>query len=133
MFSFYFVYPIGGYRHEENEGPMSSRTTLRKILASAVISLVTALPGSIGLNETLAAEGPESSLGSDLRKPTTPVSPPESVVGRQAHGEDERAIRAVDEAFVRDYNRGDSKGVADVFTEDAEILDPSAPAIAGGA
>jgi len=33
--------------------------------------------------------------------------------------EDEKAIRALDEAYVRDYNRGDSKAVAGHFAEDA--------------
>jgi uncharacterized protein (TIGR02246 family) len=37
--------------------------------------------------------------------------------------EDEKAIRAVDEAFVRDYNKGDSKALAALFTEDAEVVE----------
>jgi uncharacterized protein (TIGR02246 family) len=36
---------------------------------------------------------------------------------------DEKAIRAVDEAFVRDYNNGDSKALAARFTEDAEVVE----------
>jgi uncharacterized protein (TIGR02246 family) len=34
---------------------------------------------------------------------------------------EEKAVRAVDEAFVRDYNKGDSKALAAYFTEDAEV------------
>jgi uncharacterized protein (TIGR02246 family) len=37
---------------------------------------------------------------------------------------DEKAIRAVDDQFVRDYNRGDSKALAALFTEDAESTEP---------
>ena len=37
---------------------------------------------------------------------------------------DEKAIRAVDDQFVRDYNRGDSKALAALFTEDAESIEP---------
>jgi uncharacterized protein (TIGR02246 family) len=37
---------------------------------------------------------------------------------------DDKAIRAVDDQFVRDYNRGDSKALAALFTEDAESTEP---------
>jgi uncharacterized protein (TIGR02246 family) len=40
-----------------------------------------------------------------------------------APSEDEKAIRAVDEAFVRDYNKGDAKALAALFTEDAEAIE----------
>lgn len=43
---------------------------------------------------------------------------------RSVPPEDEKAIRAVDDAFVRDYNRGDSKALADLFTDDAEAIEP---------
>jgi uncharacterized protein (TIGR02246 family) len=33
------------------------------------------------------------------------------------------AIRAADGAFVRDYNKGDSKALAALFTEDAEVVE----------
>jgi uncharacterized protein (TIGR02246 family) len=36
---------------------------------------------------------------------------------------DESAIRAVDEAYVRDYNQGDSKALAAMFTKDAEVVE----------
>ena len=36
---------------------------------------------------------------------------------------EERAILAVDEAFVRAYNEGDAKGLAALFTDDAEIVE----------
>ena len=54
--------------------------------------------------------------------------PPESksaTVGanRPDPSPDEKAVRAVDEAFVRDYNKGDSKALATHFTEDAEVFD----------
>jgi uncharacterized protein (TIGR02246 family) len=43
--------------------------------------------------------------------------------GQSNLSEDEKAIRAVDEAFVRDYNKGDSKAVAAAFTPDAEVIE----------
>jgi uncharacterized protein (TIGR02246 family) len=47
------------------------------------------------------------------------VAPPSQPVP----SEDEKAIRAVDEAFVREYNQGDSKALAAHFTEDAEVVE----------
>ncbi len=41
---------------------------------------------------------------------------------RQGPSSAETALRAVDEAFVRDYNKGDSKALAAYFTEDAEVI-----------
>lgn len=35
----------------------------------------------------------------------------------------EKAIRAVDEDFVRGYNQGDAQTLADLFTEDAEVFE----------
>ncbi len=36
---------------------------------------------------------------------------------------DESAIRALDEAYVRDYNQGDSKTLAAMFAKDAEVVE----------
>ncbi len=35
----------------------------------------------------------------------------------------EKAIRTFEEGLVRDYNKGDSKAIAALFTEDAEVVD----------
>jgi uncharacterized protein (TIGR02246 family) len=42
---------------------------------------------------------------------------------RSGQSEDERAIRAADAAFVREYNQGESKALAARFTEDAEAIE----------
>ena len=63
--------------------------------------------------------------------PCWPPSPPTTTgsasPGRRREpgrpGRDEKAVRAVDEAFVRDYNKGDSKALAALFTEDAEVVE----------
>src|SRR5262249_30412780 len=60
-----------------------------------------------------------------------PRRPPTASTGRAApadasrlgQSEDERAIRAVDDQFVRDYNRGESKALAALFTDDAEAIE----------
>ncbi|WP_435011690.1 SgcJ/EcaC family oxidoreductase [Tundrisphaera lichenicola] len=36
---------------------------------------------------------------------------------------DERAIRELDDVFVREYNKGDSKALTALFTEDAEVVE----------
>jgi uncharacterized protein (TIGR02246 family) len=38
---------------------------------------------------------------------------------------DVAAIRALDELFIREYNQANSKALAAMFTEDAEVIDPS--------
>jgi uncharacterized protein (TIGR02246 family) len=45
--------------------------------------------------------------------------------------EDEKAIRAADEAFVTDYNKADSKALAARFTEDAEVVELEGPRYQG--
>ncbi len=45
--------------------------------------------------------------------------------------DDEKAIRAADEAFVRAYNAGDPRAVAGLFTEDAEAVPEEGEAVRG--
>jgi uncharacterized protein (TIGR02246 family) len=52
-----------------------------------------------------------------------PTRPAEAVASRPGPSDDEKAIRAADEAFVRDYNKGDSKSLAAMFTEGAEVVE----------
>jgi uncharacterized protein (TIGR02246 family) len=46
-----------------------------------------------------------------------------SQVGKPPISEDEKAIRAVDEAYVVAYNKGDGKALTALFTEDAEVIE----------
>jgi uncharacterized protein (TIGR02246 family) len=64
---------------------------------------------------------------------TTPAStrPQAADPSRQGRAEDEKAIRAVDEQFVRDYNQGDSKALATLFTEDAEAVEAAGDRVQG--
>ena len=41
------------------------------------------------------------------------------------------AIRAVDDAFVRGYNKADAKGLTALFTEDAEVVQDSGESYQG--
>jgi uncharacterized protein (TIGR02246 family) len=44
---------------------------------------------------------------------------------------EEKAIRAADDGFVADYNKGDSKALAARFTEDAEVVEHDGPRYQG--
>jgi uncharacterized protein (TIGR02246 family) len=69
--------------------------------------------------------GPRVARSQPAKQPTDPAAarPAAAVASRPAPSEDEKAIRAVDDAFVRDYNRGDSKALAALFTDDAEAIE----------
>ncbi len=45
--------------------------------------------------------------------------------------EDEKALRALDEAFVRDFNKADSKALTAMFTDDAEVVEATGEAYQG--
>jgi uncharacterized protein (TIGR02246 family) len=51
------------------------------------------------------------------------TAPGPAGAGQPGRSDDEKAIRAVDDAFVRDYNGGDSKALAALFTDDAESIE----------
>lgn len=53
---------------------------------------------------------------------------PKRSSGRAA---DEKAIREAGAAFVRAYNAGDARAIADLFTEDAEAIDEDGRAVQG--
>ena len=44
---------------------------------------------------------------------------------------EEKAIRPADDAFVREYNKGDTKALAARFTEDAEVIEADGDALPG--
>ncbi len=61
--------------------------------------------------------------GGEGRSPAGPAA--------QGQSDDEKAIRALDEAFVRDFNKGDSKALAAMFAEDAEVIEATGEAYEG--
>jgi uncharacterized protein (TIGR02246 family) len=50
-------------------------------------------------------------------------APPGQTVGEAKSSMEEKAIRQADEAFVRDYNKADTKALVAGFTEDAEVIE----------
>jgi uncharacterized protein (TIGR02246 family) len=66
--------------------------------------------------------GPEQARSQPAQpSPAAPAGKAASAdASRPGQSEDERAIRAADAAFVREYNQGDSKALAARFTDDAE-------------
>ena len=53
-----------------------------------------------------------------------PLQQPESTVPKAAVSDDEKAILAMNNRYVVEYNKGDSKALAAFFTEDAEVVEP---------
>ena len=90
---------------------MLSRNAIRRVVPLAVLIVVGAVPGLngwMGLRQACSQAGPK----------------PEVVdATRPAQSADEKAIRAVDDVFISNYNKGDSKALAALFTEDAEVVE----------
>jgi len=106
---------------------MLSRSTLRVVVPSLLLIVSGAVPLPIEWSWLGLAHSQVASKPRPQREETTPKSAaPKLEAGDAAsknQSEDEKAIRAVDDAFVRDYNKGDSKALAAMFTEDAEVVE----------
>ena len=94
---------------------MLSRTARWFPVASALLVLAGVVPGwngwvGLGVGRSLA--GPDDPSPKD-------------------RSEGEKAIRAVDEAFIRDFNKGDSKALAAMFAEDAEVIEATGESYQG--
>jgi uncharacterized protein (TIGR02246 family) len=66
------------------------------------------------LGSAIAADGQEGARATATSGPS--VEPPRASSAEQA-------IRAADDAFVQEYNKGDSKALAARFAEDAEVVE----------
>ena len=77
-----------------------------------------------GQSPGTAASGPQT--GQRLRRNGS--SRPAALTDRP---EDEKAIRAVGDAFTRSFAAGDAKAVAAMFSEDAELIDENGERIEG--
>jgi uncharacterized protein (TIGR02246 family) len=62
---------------------------------------------------------------------TQPPARSPATINPQGPSAEEKAIRSVDEAFVRDYNKGDSKALAAYFTDDAEAIEADGERLQG--
>jgi uncharacterized protein (TIGR02246 family) len=95
----------------EKERSMLSRNTIRSVLPVVILILVGALPGLngwMGLSQARSQANPRP----DVAEATRP-----------AQSADEKAIRAVDDVFISNYNMGDSKALTALFTDDAEVVE----------
>jgi uncharacterized protein (TIGR02246 family) len=89
-------------------GPRTAFRAVRRLDVVAWLGIIVILVGWLG---------PRPARCQSAGKPEPPPA------GRAGSAEEEKAIRAVDDAFVRDYNRGDSKQLAGHFTDDAEAIE----------
>jgi uncharacterized protein (TIGR02246 family) len=97
---------------------MNPRKSRRFVGHTAIVSFCGAV---LLLNGWLGPGSAWSQAAQEQQPGSTAPNPGE--VSRRGRSEDEKAIRAIDEQFVRDYNRGDSKALAALFTDDAEAIE----------
>jgi len=92
---------------------MLSRNAIRVVVPLALLIVVGTVPGLNGWME--------------LRQARSQAGPkPEATdATRPAQSADEKAIRAVDDVFISNYNKGDIKALTALFTEDAEVVEAS--------
>jgi uncharacterized protein (TIGR02246 family) len=90
---------------------MLSRNVIRLVVPLAVLILVGAVPG---LNEWMGLRQARSQAG---------AKPDAADASRPTQSADEKAIRAVDDLFISNYNKGDGKALTGLFTEDAEVAE----------
>jgi uncharacterized protein (TIGR02246 family) len=102
--------------------PQTSRRIPGPRALASFLGALLALGVSIGPGPARSQPPPQQRPG------PAATDPAETSRGRP---EDEKAIRAVDDAFVRDYNRGDSKALAAHFTDDAEAIDDEGERLQG--
>jgi uncharacterized protein (TIGR02246 family) len=103
---------------------MSTQSAIRVLTPSALVIVAVGTwglggalgPGQAGAKATPQAEAPSPAPVAGARAGDVGNT-------QAAPSEDERAIRAVDESFVREYNAGDTKALAARFTEDAEVVE----------
>lgn len=111
------------------------RTRIRSFLPPAAVLLAGAAVGLGGMRthgRAYAQDGPRPEAPR-ATQPTPPAAgtPEAGDASKTGLSEGEKAILAVDEAFVRDYNKGDSKALAAMFTEDAEVVEGDGGAYQG--
>jgi uncharacterized protein (TIGR02246 family) len=89
----------------------------RNVMGPAIALILLIVVGGIPALESWVETHPAHAQVAAKSESTGPPRHPQST--------DEKAIRAVDDAFVSGYNKGDSKSLAALFTEDAEVVEPT--------
>ncbi len=101
---------------------------MKKTIALSIIVLTwgwLAIAAKAGAQVANGSPAPAASQN-ELAGATTPAGA--SLTDRPS---DEKAIRSVADRFTRAYDAGDSKSVADLYTEDAELIDEHGDRIHG--
>ena len=106
---------------------MWAPTMTRSLVPPALVLLAWA---AVGLSEWTMLGRTHAQAEARPETPQAPPPPPPAAGDREAGdargkgpSEGEKAILALDDAFIREYNKGDSKALAAMFAEDAEVLE----------
>jgi uncharacterized protein (TIGR02246 family) len=102
----------------------TSRTIAKPLALLIMAGAVTGLSWWGGLRLARAQVSTKTKSQSKPQPP--PAAQPKASAAaatKPSTADEEKAIRAVDEEFVREYNKGDSKALAARFTEDAEAVE----------
>ena len=93
-------------------------------------ALVLLAGAAVGLSGWTMLGRAHAQAGARPETPRAPQPPPPAAgdpeagdAGGKGLSEGEKAILALDDAFVRAYNKGDSKALAAMFAEDAEVVE----------
>jgi uncharacterized protein (TIGR02246 family) len=103
---------------------MLSRNAIRIVVPLALLIMAGAVPG---LNGGLGLRPAHSQVSAGPKEPqqAPPARPKPDTekAARKGLSDVEKAILAIDEEYVLAYNKGDSKALAAMFTEDADVVE----------
>jgi uncharacterized protein (TIGR02246 family) len=90
---------------------MSTRHAIRVVVPLTSLILLASVPGLNGW------------VGPRVARSQVKAEPDRVVAARPEPSPEEKAILQLDEEFVRQYDKGDSKALAAMFADDAEVVD----------
>jgi uncharacterized protein (TIGR02246 family) len=106
---------------------MTSRRTFTVFVPSMLLAVSGLMAWTCGITMPPIARaqlgGQPASSPATAAQRSTAGTPGAALSNGRVLTEAENAIRAADDAFVREYNQGDSKALAAHFTEDAEAIE----------
>ncbi len=94
--------------------------------APAVVAVTWVCLGVVGVGEAQVIKGAAPAIPptpAETKPTSSPVLPAGAIVAAPRRPADEAAIRSIAESYARAYNAGDSRALAALFADDAEMID----------